>query len=152
MNEDIETLRAHLPEPDEGCNAALDRLEAMLESSRYLDADAALERAEEAEAEVERLRAENKELREWSEGNWWDEVERLREEKNAIDRNWHLQETELQELRQIAEDAGAEVGKLREELERACEDPDAAVREENERLRESVDQHHPTIPCTICGG
>jgi len=130
MNEDIETLRAHLPEPDEGCNAALDRLEAMLESSRYLDADAALERAEEAEAEVERLR----------------------EEKNAIDRNWHLQETELQELRQIAEDAGAEVGKLREELERACEDPDAAVREENERLRESVDQHHPTIPCTICGG
>jgi len=62
MNDDIETIRAHLPEPDEGCNAALDHLEAELtqQTNRAETLDkhvrTLIEESDQQEAEVESLR------------------------------------------------------------------------------------------------
>jgi len=75
---DFETVRKY---PRRRSQAAMGLYEGQFTKLQEMDAefDAALDRIE---AEVERLRAE----------------------KNAVERNWLQQETELQELRGIAED------------------------------------------------
>jgi chromosome segregation ATPase len=46
--------------------------------------DTAYRRRDAVQAENERLRKENQELRDWSEGDWWAEVERLRDALKAM--------------------------------------------------------------------
>jgi chromosome segregation ATPase len=69
------------------------------------------------EAENERLRKENQELRDWSEGDWWDEVERLRA---------HQERTKA-----LKKKAEAEVERLRNNNDLVGQ----ALLDENERLR-----------------
>jgi len=105
------------------------------------------------EAENERLRKENQELRDWSEGDWWDEVERLRADEIPYESRQEL-EAVLARLRAeneglrtdnegwatYAERKTAEVERLREERDHFVE----VAHDANVRLREVMSKQTGT--------
>ena len=112
---DFETVRSHLV-GSTIAREALDRIEAevgrlKMENSQLVEKlGYALDRLN--TTEVPPLRAE---------------VERLQAEKNAVERNWLQQETELQELRGIAEDQHAALERCLEKATKHGDDDIEAI-------------------------
>ena len=98
-----------------------EQVKLLVQDGREADAELSLQRkrAEMAEEQFARVVAEyNDHLNERRKAV--EENARLHEINRIIDRNWHDQETELQEFRGIAEKQADELARLRE-IERAAE-------------------------------